>query len=78
MISSKIKKYFWDINIRELDTSKHSNYIIERLLELGDSEAVKWLKKTYSEDTIIEVVNNSRNLSQKSRNYWEIIYNLKH
>ncbi|MBT9130964.1 MAG: hypothetical protein DDT42_01166 [candidate division WS2 bacterium] len=78
MISSKIRKYFWDVNIRELDASKHSNYIIERLLELGDREAVKWLKKTYSEDTIIEVVNNSRNLSPKSRNYWEIIYNLKH
>lgn len=78
MISNKIKKYFWDVNTKELDTSKHSKYIIERLLELGDREATKWLQKSYSKDAIIETIKNSRNLSPKSRNYWEIIYNLKH
>jgi hypothetical protein len=32
---------FWDVNPKNIDTKKHSQYIIERILDLGNDKEVK-------------------------------------
>ncbi len=69
-----LKKYFWDIDFKTLNVKKHASYIIERLLEYGDSDVVKWMLNVYPAETIINVLKNSRSLSLKSARYWALFF----
>lgn len=35
-----VKKYFWEVNSNKLDFSKRKIYILERLLEYGNPQAI--------------------------------------
>ncbi|MDP2914490.1 MAG: hypothetical protein Q8O91_03450 [Candidatus Aminicenantes bacterium] len=72
MIAKELGRFFWDVDPGSLDPSRHKTYIIERLLELGDETAVRWLFGTYHKKDIIAVLRASRSLSPKSRNFWRI------
>jgi succinate dehydrogenase flavin-adding protein (antitoxin of CptAB toxin-antitoxin module) len=71
-----LKKYFWEIDFNKLDSKKSSYYIIERLLEYGDKEAIQWLTKNFSKQALENVVYTSKQLSKKSANFWQLIFNL--
>ena len=73
MIPSNLQKYFWDTDPAKVDTKKHKQYILERLLEIGDNEAANWLQKTFSKKDIIETIKKSRKISAKSANFWSLI-----
>ena len=68
-----LKKYFWDVDFSRLDHKKHSEYVIERLLELGDIKAVKWVFRNFATLAIKNVLLRSSNLSEKSAIYWSNI-----
>jgi hypothetical protein len=70
MIPDEARRFFWDVDPAGLDHVRHKAYIIERLLELGDEKAVGWLFSTYSREEISSVLDSSRSLSMKSRNFW--------
>ena len=65
-------RYFWDCDPRLLDITQHERSILDRLLERGDLESVRWMLKTYDHSRIADVVRVSRSLSPKSRNFWEL------
>jgi len=73
MLSKHLHKYFWDVESRKLDIKKYKFYIIERLLEMGDDEAVKWLNKNFQKSDFNEVLQKSRRISDRSRNYWNLV-----
>lgn len=73
MNAPHLKKYFWDTDIQNLDPQQHKTYIVERILELGDEEAVAWMKKNFDRDEILRIVNQSRRVSPKSRNFWNLV-----
>ncbi len=72
MIDSAIKKYFWDTDISKLDLAEHKTYIIERILDIGDDDAVRWLKQFYPKEDILAVALHSKRLSPKSKNFWQL------
>jgi len=76
LIPNFVKKYFWDVDFLKLDKKEHSKFIIERILEYGDKKAVEWMREEFKLDQIKNVLQNSRNLSQKSANFWQIILGL--
>lgn len=67
--------HFWEANPEKIDIRTQAYYIIERILEYGDTEAVQWMLKAYQKNIIIDVLKTSRALSLKSANYWAIIFN---
>ena len=71
-----LKRYFWDVNFTELNKKTHPRFVIERILEYGDEKAIKWMKKNFKLNTIRNVLYNSRNLSLKSANFWQFVFNL--
>ncbi|ACA60599.1 DUF6922 domain-containing protein [Candidatus Desulforudis audaxviator] len=68
---------FWDVNPREVDLSRNSTLVIERVLNEGDQKALKWLFRTYTEDEIRQAVLHSRSLSLKTARCWQNYFNLK-
>lgn len=67
------EKYFWDCDVNDLSMREHDQFIIERILNFGDDEAVRWLLNHTNRAQIKNVLHNSRNLSEKTRNFWNIM-----
>lgn len=72
------KNIFWDADIEKIDPKKHQNYIIERILEYGNREQVIWMLNFYDKNKIIEILKSSRQLSEKSANFWANYFNLSY
>ncbi|MGI8783718.1 MAG: DUF6922 domain-containing protein [Acidobacteriota bacterium] len=76
MIPQHLRPFFWDVNQNKFKPTAHPKYTISRILEYGDTEAVAWLKETFTEDEIKEVIHTDRSLSRKSANFWALVYNI--
>lgn len=76
IIPQSVRVLLWDVNTKDISSSKHYKFIIERILEYGDIEEIKWMKSVYSKDQVIDTLKNSRRISEKSGNFWGLIYNL--
>ena len=68
---------FWDTDPKMIDAKKNAPYIIERVLELGTDQEVRWLTKTYDPKLIKKVVKNSRSLRLKTKNLWLLLLKKK-
>ncbi len=64
---------FWDTNPKNIDTKRNAQYIIERVLDLGDDKEVKWLWDFYSRSLLKNVVAKSRCLRPETKNLWALL-----
>lgn len=64
---------FWDADIKTLDTKKHAVYIVERILDFGTDEEVRWMWHFYPRRLIQNVVKKSRVLHAKSKILWTLV-----
>jgi hypothetical protein len=76
MITQYLRTLFWDINVDNFDPLSFPTYTIGRVLEYGDQEAVAWLKNTFSESQIVDVIRTERRLSRRSASFWALLYRL--
>jgi len=74
MIPNYLHHLFWDTNLDNFNPADFPEYTIARVLEYGDRDAVAWLKKTFSEAQILNVLHTERRLSRKSATFWALIY----
>ena len=67
-----LKPFFWDAQLSDLSIEHHRDFILGRLLETGDREALRWLFRTYSRDSILAFLSKRGTalLSQKSWHFW--------
>jgi hypothetical protein len=71
-VPESLRVLFWDTSLNNLNIKGNARYIIERVLEFGDMEALWWLQMVYPARDIVDVLNLSRTLDDKSRNFWLI------
>jgi hypothetical protein len=71
-----IAKYLWDVEVGRLSLQEHSMFIIERVLEYGDLEALSWINKSYKKDIITSALKRSKRISSKSGNFYALFYNV--
>lgn len=71
-VPEHFRSLFWDTDLKNIQIGRNARYIIERVLELGDLDAVEWLQRVYPVRTILHAVYMSRTLTEKSRNFWKI------
>lgn len=76
-IPDELKVYFWDVSASAIDLTKHSNFVIARLLNEGNHKALIWLFKIYDEHTIEHAVRTARNLTVKTARCWQNYFDLK-
>ncbi len=65
---------FWDVDPKTIDPKKHAYYIVERILDFGTDEEVRWMARTYSHSLIRKVTETSRVLHPKSKSLWSLVY----
>lgn len=70
-IPSHLHIYFWGDDLDELDWSLHKKYIIQTLLDKGNSDALNWLFKQ-TDKRELNTLLPSLKLQPKSDNFWRI------
>jgi hypothetical protein len=68
---------FWDTDPKTIDFKKNANYVIERILDFGKDEEVKWMWEFYDKDLLRDVVNNSRSIRKDTKNLWSLLLEKK-
>lgn len=76
MIPQYLHTLFWDTNLDIFNPTEFPHYTITRVLEYGDRDAVAWMRETFSEADIVEVLRTERRLSRKSANFWALIFHV--
>jgi len=77
MIKKKIKfrqSLFWDVDPKTINPKKNAVYIIERILDFGTDEEIRWMREHYSPRLIKKVAFTSRVLHHRSRALWSLLY----
>lgn len=72
-----LKKYFWDVEFDNIDLKKRRVFILKRIMELGDKKAVFWMLQNFTKSEIKDVLVNFRGLSQKSANFWALLFDVQ-
>ncbi len=75
-LPNHIQRFFWDVDPLQLDVDLYSRYVLERLLELGDLGAVRWMLAYFPPQEIIHVLKTSRRLSPLSANFWALYFDV--
>ncbi|MFQ5493472.1 MAG: hypothetical protein ACE5DX_04905 [Candidatus Dojkabacteria bacterium] len=73
-ILTSFRHLFWDVDVKKLDRKKHSQYIVQRVLEKGDINALRALFETYPSQVIKQQLNKPYNLSSSTINFWQIFF----
>lgn len=69
-LPSFLKKYFWDVDFEKIDREQSASYIIHRILDKGNDQAIRWMFRTYDKKEISGVVIRRRGFSAKTANFW--------
>lgn len=65
---------FWDVDPDTIDLDKHARYVIERVLDFGTDEEVRWMFRQYPREKIAGVLKLPRStVMPKSRALWELV-----
>ncbi len=64
---------FWDVDPKTIDLERNAKYIIERTLEFGNDDEVRWMWSHYSPELIRDVVDNRRGLRSTVKPLWEAL-----
>lgn len=75
MVPKELQPLFWD-TAGAFDPVSYPDYTILRVLELGDDDAVAWLRRTFAEEEIRRVLRTERRLSPKSATFWALVYGI--
>ncbi len=73
MIPQHLHRFFWDIDPVKFNPAEYPQYVIGRLLEFGDQEAVRWLRGNFTKEAIEHVVRIERRLSRRSATFWALV-----
>ena len=71
-----LRPYFWDVDFARLRLPERQTYVIERVLEYGGDQAIRWLKETFPPETLADVVRRSRRLSPNTANLWALVLDI--
>ena len=72
-IPKSLHQYFWDVDIKKLDPEKKPYFVISRLLNKGNVEAIKWVKGNYRQEQIKDTFRNIMDFNEKTARFWSLI-----
>lgn len=66
-------KYFWDCKKEELDLEVYKPYILDRLMQYGDLEAITWILKNIDCKDVLSCLERrgKHSLDRKSYLFWK-------
>lgn len=70
-----LSQLFWDTDWQTIDVDRHRSFILDRVLEYGSIDAVRWAEQVYGLNTIGRYFQQRgrRVLSAKTRAFWQAV-----
>lgn len=74
-IPESIHQLFWEYDTETIDTVKHADVILYRIMERGGWAEMVWLLNTYTKQDIADFLERKgkRLLTPRELNYWALI-----
>lgn len=76
-LPKQLHKYFWDTDPLTIDAANKSVYVINRILQWGRVDDLRWLREEYGIEALKQVVRRSRELSVKHANFFSLVYDIR-
>lgn len=76
MIPKSFEKYFWDVDIKSVDSIQNPLFVIQRLLDKGDKESASWVLHNFDNKTIQDAFMTLRDFSPKIGKFWQLYLKL--
>lgn len=73
----EVAMLLWDVDLTKLDLQDHKYQVVERVLNMGNEVALKWIWQAYGPKVIYDTVINSRRLTLKTARCWQNYFDLK-
>lgn len=73
-IPESLYKFFWDVDPKKVNPQEKPYFVIQRLLDKGDLEAVRWARENFDSVTIQKTLKEYRDFSLKSASFWGLLY----
>ncbi len=64
---------FWDVDLNLLDGAKDRGFIIARVLERGADAEIQYIETVFSQQEIINTLENTKGVSKKTLNFYKTI-----
>jgi hypothetical protein len=73
-----LENLFWDCDFSSVDLDQHRNFVIRRVLDRGDWDSIRWLRKAVGDTAIREwfLAKNGGGLDPRRLQFWGIILDL--
>ncbi|MEK7659597.1 MAG: hypothetical protein AAB343_00130 [Patescibacteria group bacterium] len=71
------KSLFWDVNIKDINTKRHAEYIIERVADFGNDKEARWVLNHYDSAAIRKVIDRSRTIRPRTKALWSLLVKIK-
>jgi hypothetical protein len=75
-IPRRIALFFPEVNWNDSIADQYPYYVIERLLENGDTPLIRWVLARYDDEIIRDVVRRSRKLSRRTARFWQQMFQI--
>jgi hypothetical protein len=65
----------WDYDVESIYVKKHAFLLMSRIMERGTWEAMKWLRKTYTNEELKDFIEKKgvKLLAPRELNYWAFV-----
>lgn len=75
-IPETLYKFFWDVNPQKVNPAEKPYFVIQRLLDKGNIEAVRWVRENFSTADIAETFYKMRDFRAKVGYFWTLFLEL--
>jgi hypothetical protein len=77
-LPENLRSLFWDCDFDSVDLFEHRRFVIRRILDQGDWQAITWLRKTVGDAAIRDwfLATNGRGLDPPRLRFWGLILDL--
>lgn len=71
-VPASLRPWFWDVPLSSLSRERHRDFILGRLLESGDWDAVRWALRSYQRDRVAAFLQRrgADVLSRRAWSFW--------
>ena len=80
MMEEVLKKldpaYFWDVDLSRLDAEKSKRLIIERVVNLGNLDEIRFISEYWGDGEIKEIICNLNFLDPKTLNFVSLLFDI--
>jgi len=68
-----LRPIFWEVDFESLRVDGREACILERVLEHGDDQAIRRLRRTFPDEEIAEVLRRSRGIPPDTADLWSLV-----